>query len=340
MSRTALRHYLSHLLPSQRRSRARKSRQTQDLHRGLDCYIERQESWVAFVVDPIKKSTHCFDGENVSPIPVTDNMLLSEIRRAAHQAPITQCNWTRKSLDPSLEEGYAWVGVQASGAHHLFPNKRRLFSRPVMVNRIKKSPKIPSAPVIDATASTWRGTARAPYAVRPVANSPSRRMPIPTPPQCSDKKPSLATFNVERFLQLLSPLTSLTSPNVEEEALNLVKSLQQALLGSCPSTQGSQSHRAPWWTDSELRDATSTRRADLAPALKNNSSVKELGRPRGPGTESGSKKPYLSQRYIGLLNGTNTNPTPRPIPPTKTPRRDPRTIPHGQICPAPRYPSS
>ncbi|OJD23222.1 DNA replication complex GINS protein psf3, partial [Blastomyces percursus] len=66
----------------------------------------------------------------------------------------------------------------------------------------------------------------------------------------ADKKPSLATCNVERFLQLLSPLTSLTSPNVEEEPLDIVKSLQQALLGSCPSTQGAQSHRGPWWTDS------------------------------------------------------------------------------------------
>ncbi|OJD25906.1 hypothetical protein ACJ73_02728 [Blastomyces percursus] len=108
-----------------------------------DCHIERQESWTTFVIGPIKKSTLCFDGKRVTPAPVSASMLLSEVRGAAHQAPIMQCNWTKKSLDPNLQEGYAWVGVQASGAH-LFPNKLRLFSRPVTVNRIRKSPKIPS----------------------------------------------------------------------------------------------------------------------------------------------------------------------------------------------------
>ncbi|OJD23430.1 hypothetical protein ACJ73_05213 [Blastomyces percursus] len=159
-----------------------------------DCYIERQESWVTFIVGQIKKSTHCFDGENVSPIPVTDNMLLPEIRGVAHQAPITQCNWTRKSLDPSLEEGYAWVGVQASGAH-LFPNKLRLFSRPVMVNRIKKSPKISSCNRCHGFHMERK--LRAPLTLSDLQQTrPSRRMPIPNPQCCNCCGPH-PSFNIE-----------------------------------------------------------------------------------------------------------------------------------------------
>ncbi|OJD27796.1 hypothetical protein ACJ73_00793, partial [Blastomyces percursus] len=99
-----------------------------------DCRVERQESWATFIVGPIKKSSQRYDGESISLVPITHDILLSELRGAIHQVPIIQCSWTRKSQESHLDEGYVRVGVQAASAH-LFPNKLRLFSHPVMVNR-------------------------------------------------------------------------------------------------------------------------------------------------------------------------------------------------------------
>ncbi|ODH12966.1 hypothetical protein ACO22_07736 [Paracoccidioides brasiliensis] len=73
--------------------------------------LKAAESWTTFVVSSIKKSTHSFKGQNITLIPVSEEMLLSEIQGAAHQAPITCCHWTKKSMDPNLHEGYVWVGV-------------------------------------------------------------------------------------------------------------------------------------------------------------------------------------------------------------------------------------
>ncbi|KHJ32969.1 hypothetical protein EV44_g3591 [Erysiphe necator] len=93
--------------------------------------VERQESWVTFLVQPVPKNVQSILGNDLQ---VDENALVEETERITGCRP-TRAHWTAKSKDPTKPEGTVVLSFQTSSKPH-WPKVIRFFGSPTTVQKL------------------------------------------------------------------------------------------------------------------------------------------------------------------------------------------------------------